>query len=224
MNPHMIRILIAKDLRLAALPALLYLAAGLAAAGMMAVGEPMWMHAGGILMISALMALGFHPVMATTVRERKDQTLAFVMSMPITPADYTLSKLAANMLLFFVPWTILLLACVKVIGSTPEIPDGLVPYSTILFGYLGASAVLILGVSVVSESMQLTIAAQICCNLGFQAIVYASSHDPVISATMYGEAAVWSSPVLAYASAFLCVSLLIVLASLWLQSRKRSFT
>ena len=223
MNIHMIRILTLKDMELVAKPVMIYLAGGLFAVGMMAIPQPGCFHAGTVLLITTLMALGFHPSMATVVGERKEQTLAFVMSLPITPADYTLSKLAANLSMFFVPWTVLLLGCSTLILLQQSIPDGLIPFAAILFGLIAASAVMILCVAIVSESMQWTIAVQITSNLVFQAIMYAASNDPTIKAGMTGEAVLWSGPVLAYGGAYLGIIILALATTLWFQSRKTSF-
>jgi len=103
MSTRMVGILIRKDLALMALPALGYLFGGAVGIGLMAIEGRAWFNAGAILLISALFGLGFHPCMATVIGERKDKTLAFIMSMPITPAEYTLAKIGANLLVFFVP-------------------------------------------------------------------------------------------------------------------------
>ena len=42
--------------------------------------------------------------MATVVEERTDQTLPFVMSLPISAAEYTTAKILANLLIFLIPW------------------------------------------------------------------------------------------------------------------------
>jgi len=223
MNTKMIGILIRKDMRLLMTPVLFYLAVGVASIGMMGIERHAWFYGGTILLITALIALGFHPTMATVVGERKDQTLAFVMSMPITPTDYTSSKLAANLMMFFVPWTLLFIGCVTLISMRSSMADGLIPYAAILFGAIAAGAVLILAVALVSESLQLTIATQIACNLAFQAIMYAASNAASIKATMQGDAVVWNTAVMQFLGTELAVAIVALAATLWLQSRKTDF-
>lgn len=223
MNKHMIRILIQKDLRLVLLPVLGYFAAGLVSIGMMGVERSAWFYGGSVLLITSMMALGFHPPMATVVGERKEQTLAFVMSMPITPADYTWSKLFANLLLFFVPWALLLAAVVTMILVRPSMPDGLIPYACILFGAIASSAVVILCIGIVSESMHWTIATQIVSNLVFQAIMFAASNAPAIKATINGELIDWNSAAIAFLGVELAIAAIALPATIWLQSRKTDF-
>lgn len=222
-NQHMLRILVRKDLRLVATPVLCYLGAGLLALGLMAVQQQGCFYAGTVLLITSLMALGFHPAMITVVGERKEQTLAFVMSLPITPTDFTASKLLANLLAFFVPWTVLLLGCMVLIRLQPSIPDGMIPLAAILFGVVATGAVTILCMAIVSESMQLTIAVQIASNLLFQAIMYSASNNPVIQAGMHSDTVTWRGPALAYCGAYAGIALLALGVTLWRQSRKTSF-
>ncbi len=223
MNTRMIAILIRKDVRLVLLPVLLYLLVGAAAIGMMGIAGEGWFYAGSVLLITALIALGFHPAMATVIGERKDQTLAFIMSMPISPTDYTWAKLIANLLLFFIPFALLAGGVVAMNLASPGMPDGLIPYSAILFCYLAACAMLILAVAIVSESMQWTIIIQVMCNLGLQGIMYGASHMESVKATMLGDTVVWSTPVLLFIGIELALPLLALAATLWLQSRKTDF-
>lgn len=223
MNTHMIQILIRKDIRLVLTPALLYLAAGVASLALMAIKTHATFYAGSVMLITSMIALGFHPSMATVIGERKEKTLAFVMSMPITPTDFTVAKLVANLLVFFVPWTLLLIGCTTLITTHPTIPDGLLPFAFIQFGTIAIGAVLILCVAIASESMQLTIACQIAGNLAFQGIMYASSNTPAIKDAMNTETIVWSGAVMGYLGSYAALAVLMLIATLWLQSRKTDF-
>ena len=49
-------------------------------------------YAGCILLFTVLISLGIHLAMLTVVEERTQQTLPFVMSLPISPRDYTVAK------------------------------------------------------------------------------------------------------------------------------------
>src|SRR3546814_18372466 len=73
--------------------------------------------------------------------ERKEQTLAFVMSLPVSPLDFTVYKLAGNVLTFAVPFVVLLGGTLAVVRFTP-LPDGLFVYALLILAYpLLASAV-----------------------------------------------------------------------------------
>jgi hypothetical protein len=223
MNMRMIGILVRKDLHLLRLPVLFYLAAGALSVGLMGVERHIAFYAGSVLLITALIALGFHPSMATVVGERKEQTLAFVMSMPLTPADYLWSKLLTNAVLFFIPWALLTAATVGLIVARPTLPDGLIPYALILFGAIATGAVLILCVALATESMQWTIVAQVGCNLAFQGVMYGASNVAAIRSTLNGELVVWSGPVLLFLGLEAACAALLLALTLWHQSRKTDF-
>lgn len=223
MNMRMMAILVRKDIALVLMPVLLYSAVGLLSIGLMAARSQSAFYAGSVLMISAMMALGFHPAMATIVGERKEQTLAFVLSMPTTPLEYMWAKIGANLVLFFVPWALLAAATMALFAASPDIPDGLMPYSMILFGAIASGALCIVAVAIATESMQLTIATQIISNLAFQAVMFGASNLPAIKANLHGAAAVWDGPVLTFLAAELAIGLSFIAAAVWLQSRKTSF-
>ena len=223
MNTKMIGILMRKDFSLMRVPVLSYLLVGMLSVALMG-SELEGLHYGGtVLLITALMGLSMHPAMATTVIERKEMTLPFVMSMPITPHEFTCAKLLVNLAMFFIPWTLLLGATLATIAMRPNMPDGLMPLATILFGVLGVAAVAILGVAIVTESMHWAIATQLASNLIFQAMMYSASHTASIKASMHGDTAVWNGEVLAFIGAEIAVAAVWFGVTLWRQARKTDF-
>ena len=223
MNTRMIGILIRKDLDLLRLPVLVYFLVGALAVGVLGLPNEGSFYAGAVLLITALMGLSMHPAMATTVGERKEKTLAFVMSMPIKATDYTWAKLLVNLLMFFIPWAVLLGATVAMIAVRSAMPNGLIPFAAILFGAIAAGALAILCTAIVSESIPLTIATQIACNMLFQTVMYLAAHTASIKATMHGNAAVWNGEVLLFIGIEMALSALLFAATLWRQSRKTDF-
>src|SRR5215472_311827 len=53
--------------------------------------------------------------MSAIVNERKKQTLAFVMSLPVSSIQHTAAKLISTIFIFFVPWLILVAGAVIMI-------------------------------------------------------------------------------------------------------------
>lgn len=223
MNATMIHHLLRKDLRLVYKPALGYFIGGLVSIMLFAMESKGAFYAGMVLMISALITLGVHPAIATVVNERKEGTLAFVMSLPISPRDYMWSKLIFNLLIFFVPWTVLLLGTCALFAWRDGIPDGLIPFVVVLFGAISVNAVLILGVAVVSESMEKTIITMAACNLAFHGVTYVAANLTPMQKHMQGPVAVWDASAFAFLAAFALIVAATFAATLWLQSRKTDF-
>lgn len=217
------RRLMRKDLHLAGGPALLYMACGLGAAALMCVRGLAFFYAGSVLMVTALVILGVHPAVLTIVEERKNQTLAFTMSLPITPRDYTWAKLVVNLLAFFVPWLVLWAATCGAIALRPGLPDGLIPMATVLLLILALNAVIILCVALVTESLDWVIRTLILCNLAFQGLMFALANHPPIAAAMKLDRADWSPAILAMIAIELALMFATLALALRRQARKTDF-
>src|ERR1700710_2365572 len=99
-HPSMIKCLILKDWYFLRGPIAGYLAAGALALAPIAAGNEAPVYLGTVLLLTVLIGLGIHLPMATVVQERPDHPLPFVMSLPISPRDYTTAKVLANVTLF----------------------------------------------------------------------------------------------------------------------------
>jgi len=103
MNRTLMMHLIAKDWYLSRLPLTLIALAGAVATGLLYSGKT----AGLVGLISALISLIFLSILIpqlTVVNERKQGNLAFVMSLPISPAEFTMSKVLGNLSAFVLLW------------------------------------------------------------------------------------------------------------------------
>ena len=126
MNRALMMRLIAKDWYLSRVPLTLIALAGAVATGLLYSGIK---TAGLVGLISALISLVFLSILIpqlTVVNERKQGNLAFVMSLPISPAEYTMSKVLGNLSAFVLLWAAIVGA---VLGTIAFIPGagGVVP-------------------------------------------------------------------------------------------------
>src|SRR5581483_8174816 len=87
--------LIRKDWRLNAPTILLSIIGGVMALGVLLIGgeTPFVLGAGF-----------FFLPMSNIVNERKRQTLAFIMSLPVSPAQYGVAKFLSTLGMFLIPW------------------------------------------------------------------------------------------------------------------------
>ena len=177
MNYAMVRRLIGKDWYFNRAAIAAYVAVGIASLFMLALGGKTAFFAGSVLLITALIAIGIHLVMTTVVYERTNQTLAFVMTLPIDAREYTTAKVIANLTIFGLAWTTLFVGTVAVIAGRGAIPDGLIPYSATILGDLRGHC-LIPAVAIVSESTNWTIGAIVLGNLMVQAAAYSVGSVP----------------------------------------------
>lgn len=223
MNTLMVKRLILKDWYFQRWPIAWYLAAGVLALFLIGTGGDASFYAGSILILTVLITVGIHLAMVTIVQERTDQTLPFVMSLPISPMEYTTAKIVSNVLIFLIPWLALLFGSFAVIASRPEVPDGLIPFTAIILTEIFMSSVLLIAVALVTESQGGAICAIVFGNLLLQAVMYYVSHIPSVAAAMKGPRIVWDQPVVTLLLAEVAVILLLLGLTFWLQSRKTDF-
>jgi hypothetical protein len=95
MNPRVVCRLIAKDITLMRLPIALYTAAASAGLILAALGGQTGRNAGITLALNVLIGVSFHVMLGPVLGERERKTLAFVMSLPVTPRDAAVAKLLA---------------------------------------------------------------------------------------------------------------------------------
>ncbi|MCB1049051.1 MAG: hypothetical protein H6510_00765 [Acidobacteria bacterium] len=173
MNRFMIRKLVVKDWYFHRGIILTYLLAGLISLSLLFFAQSdALFYLGSILLFTVLIALGIHLAMSTVINERKEKTLPFILSLPITIQEYTSGKIVANMLIFLVPWFCLLSGTVFVVATKPGLPLGLIPFVVLLLGEILLGYCLILALALVSESEGWTIFGIVLTNIGFNLFLY----------------------------------------------------
>lgn len=223
MNRNLVLKLIAKDWYFNRWPITGYVLAGLAALVPLAIGGDGGFYFGGTLLITVLISIGIHLTMITVVHERSDHTLAFIMTLPISPIEYTTAKIVANVAIFGLAWGTLLVATVAVIAGRGALPDGLIPFAIVILAQLFSGYCLILGVALVSESLGWTIGAIVVSNLLVQGVMYWVSNAPGVQEGLVRDAIVWRQPISGLLWAEFAAIALILGATYFLQSRKTDF-
>jgi ABC-2 type transport system permease protein len=222
-NTLMVKRLVLKDWYLQRWALVGTLVGGLASVAMVGSGKVAATYMGFVLIISVLIVIGVHLAMATVLTERKEQTLAFVMSLPISAREYTAAKMIGNLSMFFVAWITLVIANILVILNTEGLPDGLIPVTIIALTEIFVSTCVVLGVALVSESQGWTMSALIAGNLFCNYFLFALFRIPEIAALAKGQAIVWSGPVMWLLLGEAAALVLVVTLTFVLQNRKTDF-
>ena len=167
MNARSIGRLVMKDCSLMRVPLAIYtITAGLAVALAFAGGN-MGHTAGMTLALNVLIGVSFHVVLGPVLGERERKTLAFVMSLPVTPTDATVAKLLSAFTLFVIPATVAAVAFVVLspadIVAAMAASDRMwsplrwIGYFALVVGAWGVFFSVVLGAAIVSESIGWTI-------------------------------------------------------------------
>ena len=238
MSQSIVRQLVMKDLAIMKVPVLCWWAGGIAAVAI-AVFRSMYPAylggsavglAGFILFITGMAGAGIHAVMETVVEERCKHTLAFIMSLPITVREYTSAKLIANLALFGPVWLTLsaagcFLAFAGEGSAAPGegLPDGTLPFATIvLVGILLAYAVILM-VSLVTESIGFSVAAIVGANIGTQIYLSGVTDLYGIRSVIRGPTPVWNGTVLTILAVQTLAIVTLIALTYVLQARKKDF-
>src|SRR3546814_1622337 len=108
LNTPVIRLLVAKDWQLFQKQLAFYVLAGIVALCFLGLAKPWAFYVGSLMLLIVMVSAACFSISTSLMVERKEQTLAFVMSLPVSPLDFTVSKLAGNVLTFAVPFVVLL--------------------------------------------------------------------------------------------------------------------
>ena len=82
---------------------------------------------GMILFITNVIVLGIFIVMYGVLKERQDKTSLFILSLPVSPMQYTTAKVGAALLAFLAPWLLLTGGTIALILLSDTAPDGGIP-------------------------------------------------------------------------------------------------
>ena len=174
--------------------------------------------------ISALLSLIFLSILVpqlTVVNERKQQNLAFVMSLPISPAEYTMSKVLGNLSAFVALWAAIVGAALGAIVFAPGL-GGVVPLAVIAALAPFASFCLLLAVAIVTESELLSMVTMGATNVAYS-FWWFLFRLPGLREDLKSPVPIWSDTVLTIIGGQTAVIVLALALTFYFQSRKRSF-
>jgi ABC-2 type transport system permease protein len=222
MNRSIIGQLVLKDWRLNRVLISLTLAIGLVALLVTQFGG-LARLIGIVWFFVALCILGSMLPGSVILNERKKQTLAFIMSLPVTSVQYSIAKMLSIWGLFLVPWLTLLISALVLIETRHVVPQGAVPMVLILAMLPLIGFCLISSTTLVGESEGWLVAASIVVNSSYWLGWFLLARIPSLSANWNRPAAVWNSTEIIVLCSELGAIAFIVAVTLFLQSRKRDF-
>jgi ABC-2 type transport system permease protein len=148
---------------------------------------------GGLTWLTTVIALGVMLAIYGVMHERKEKTLEFVLSLPLSIGEYVRAKLLGMLLCFALPWLVAAISAVILVLADPDVPDGLLPYVLLLCGYLLTNFALVMCGSfhVTSEAGVATLI--ILTNMFVSVFMFTVGAIPELKDFMYGAAPVWNS-------------------------------
>ena len=180
-------------------------------------------YIGLTLLITVLVVVGAQLAVASSVTERKEQTLAFILSLPINYRDYTTAKILSNLLIFLIPWTAVSLASAAVLLLAPGATQGLFPFTAIMCVEILLNTCLISCVAIMTESQMWTTTAVIVGNLAVNIAGYLIAHIHPIAVGMSGHNIAWTSAATMCLLGELALIALLFMLTYFVQGRKPDY-
>lgn len=223
MNAKMIQFLVRKDWYLGRWLILMYSIFAAASVGIASIRITEAFYLGGLLIITTLISLGIHLTMSFVLAERTNKNLAFVLSLPLTPGEYSVAKCISVLSMYSVPWMIVMVGTWISVLTHPGIPTGTIPFFTIVLINLLAGACLLFAVALVTESTGLTIATVVFNNIALNVLMPYLSNSPHFKPLMAIDSIQWDILSLSLIAVQIALIPLLFLLAMILQGRKREF-
>ena len=113
-----------------------------------------------MILLVLLICVGGFAIQSSLLNERREHTLSFMMSLPMTPMTFFWSKVLANLVLYLVPFLIVVAGTAFLVLFTP-LPDGILIWSFLIYGFLATNYFISLSAALVLESEGWNIFVQI---------------------------------------------------------------
>ncbi len=222
LNLPLVRLLVVKDWQLFQKQLATYVLAGIVALCFLGLAESWAFYVGSLMLLIVMVAAACFSISTSLVVERKEQTLSFVMSLPVSPLDFTISKLAGNLITFAVPFVILLGGTLATVLLTP-LPDGLFVYALLIFAYILFAFAISLSVAMSVESEGWATFAMIGSMVLINPYIMALAQIPDIDQRTRVDAVVWTLPAVGILISLVVLSIAVLGATTWFHARKPAF-
>ena len=201
--------------------------AGGAASGvisiLLAATGKMGFNVGALTWLTAIIATGVMLGIYGVMNERKEHALQFVLSLPLSIADYVRAKMLGLSACFLVMWLVSSGAALLLVYWKESIPDGIAPYTVLLCVFMLANFVVVLCGSIHAQSEALTSAVIVVTNMGVSIFMFTVAPLPGIEKYMWGPTPVWTPTFWTVLGCELAVLVVAFTLPFFLAARRRDF-
>ncbi len=146
---------------------------------------------GALTWITTVIALGVMLGIYGIMNERKEHSLEFVLSLPLSAREYVASKVIGLMLCFVAPWLVATASAIALVLGT-AVPDGLLPYVVLLCVFTLSNFSVVLCGALHARSEAATTAIILVTNMAVSLFMFIVGGLPSLNAHMSGAVPVWN--------------------------------
>jgi MFS family permease len=176
-----------------------------------------------ILLMAPAVTCGLVLITKTIVMEKEKSTQLFIMSLPVTVKEFTLSKLLVNVPIFFTLWLLGSSLAFYFAFGLGFFPFGTLPFLSILFLGILVAYIGILCMSFVFQSHGVTAISNLIFSMGTAAYLWIIVYLDPIEMHIYGQVSLWNSTAISIVATQMMVALAAVLITWNIQTKKRDF-
>ena len=176
-----------------------------------------------IFLLAPAVTCGIVLLMKTIVFEKEKSTQLFVLSLPVTAKQLTLSKLLVNIPIFGAFWLVVSGVAFYFAFGLGVFPQGTVPFITMVFLGVFVAYICILSVSLLFQSLAITVLSIMIFELGTSAYLWTIVFLDPIQKHVYSSEAVWNSTAITIVTTQVVVAIFMISMTLHIQNKKRDF-
>ena len=178
---------------------------------------------GSLMWITIIIANGVMLAIYGVMNERKERSMLFVLSLPLSIADYVQAKMLGLALCFFIPWLAATVAAVVLVLAKADVPDGLVPYTVLLSVYMQANFMVLLCWTLHVNSEAWISASIVITNMGVSIYMFVVGAQPGLQKYIWSPTPVWNQTAWTVLVVELAVIALAFTLPFFLAARRRDF-
>jgi len=176
-------------------------------------------NVGFLLLLTTIIVLGVSLPMLV-LREHRTRSDLFVLSLPVSAAQYSFAKVASALIAFLLPWTALTGGVVVLTALSPA-PDGSLPFFVATMTFLLVNFCLLTALAVITRSEPGAIAGILVTNFSVTIFLSRIGRLPGIAGRMQDAVATWSPEVLTVLAVEVVVILVSLTLAFYLPSRRK---
>jgi ABC-2 type transport system permease protein len=180
-------------------------------------------NVGALTWLTTIIATGVMLALHGIMNERKEQALQFVLSLPLSIADYVRAKMLGLTLCFLVMWLASSAAVLVLIFAKQDVPDGIAPYTVLLCVFMLANFAVVLCGTLHAKSEAITSAVIIVTNMGVSIFMFTVGPMEGINKHMWGPSPVWNDTFWTVLGCELAVLVIAFTLPFFLAARRRDF-
>lgn len=178
---------------------------------------------GFTFLVAPAAVCGIILLMKTNVDEKEKSTQIFIMTLPVTVKEFTLAKLLVNLPTFSAIWIVITAVAMYFCFGLGLFPLGTVPFITMVFLGVFVAYTCILSVSLLSQSLQMTILGIMFFEIGTSAYLWVIAYFDPISNYIYGPAAVWNTAATTIVTIQILIAVSAIAVTVFIQNGKKDF-